>query len=88
MTLTVTDAEGRRASKTVSVYAADVIPYDSLFRNNDNYVGGTVLVEGEIIQVVEQLFGGFAWRVATGENEYFGSRWRCCLCELRWPKVP
>jgi len=33
---------------------------------------GAVQVEGEIIQVVEQLFGGFAWRVATGESQYFG----------------
>jgi len=70
--LTVTDDGGTNNYASQSVYVATEVSYDSLFRYNESYVGDVVYFRGKIIQVQEQLFGGYVWRVATERNEYIG----------------
>ena len=70
--LTVTDDGGASGHASQDIYVAAEVTYDNLFRNNESYVGDVVYFRGKIIQVQEQLFGGYVWRVATEHNEYFG----------------
>jgi len=70
--LTVTDDSGTSGYASQDVYVATEVTYDELFRNNESYVGDVVYFRGKIIQVQEQLFGGYVWRVATERNEYVG----------------
>lgn len=70
--LTVRDDSGSSGQVTEDIYVATEVAYDNLFRNNESYIGDIVYFRGKIIQVQEQLFGGYVWRVATERNEYFG----------------
>ena len=70
--LTVRDNNGTSKSATCNIFVGRVVPYDDLFRYNESYVGDVILIRGKIIQVAEKLFGGYVWRVATGESEWFG----------------
>ena len=70
--LTVTDDGGTSGYASQNIYVAAEVTYDNLFRNNESYVGDVVYFRGKIIQVQEQLFGGYVWRVATEHNEYVG----------------
>ncbi len=70
--LTVTDDSGASRNGSQDVYVASEVAYDDVFRNNESYVGDVVYFRGKIIQVQEQLFGGYVWRVATEQNTYFG----------------
>ena len=72
ITLTVTDDKGATSRANAEIFVAIEVPYDELFRHNESYVGDIIHVRGEIIQVVEKLFGGYTWRVATSESEFFG----------------
>lgn len=70
--LTVHDDAGASGHATQDIYIATEVAYDDLFRNNESYIGDIVYFRGKIIQVREQLFGGYAWRVATEQNTYIG----------------
>jgi len=70
--LTVHDDAGASGHATQDIYTATEVAYDDLFRNNESYVGDVVYFRGKIIQVQEQLFGGYVWRVATERNTYIG----------------
>lgn len=70
--LIVRDDKGATSRANAEIFVAIEVPYDELFRYNESYVGDLIHVRGEIIQVVEKLFGGYTWRVATSESEFFG----------------
>ena len=70
--LTVHDDAGASGHAAQHIYVATEVAYDDLFRNNESYVGDVVYFHGKVIQVYEQLFGGYMWLVATERNEYFG----------------
>lgn len=70
--LTVHDDAGRSGHAAQDIYVATEVTYDDLFRNNESYIGDVIYCRGKIIQVQEQLFSGYVWRVATERNEYFG----------------
>jgi len=70
--LTVHDDAGASGHAAQDIYVAMEVTYDDLFRNNESYIGNVIYFRGKIIQVQEQLFGGYVWRVATEQNEYFG----------------
>lgn len=70
--LTVTDDGGASGHASQDIYVAAEVTYDNLFRNNESYVGDVVYFHGKIIQVQEQLFGGYVWRVATKQSAYIG----------------
>ena len=70
--LTVYDDSGSSGQVTEDIYVAPEVAYDNLFRNNESYIGDIVYFRGKIIQVHEELFGGYIWRVATKESEFFG----------------
>ena len=70
--LIVRDDKGATSRANAEIFVAIEVPYDELFRHNESYVGDIIHVRGEIIQVVEKLFGGYTWRVATSESEFFG----------------
>jgi len=72
VTLTIRDNEGASTKVENKIFVAAAVPYDELFRHNESYIGDVVYFRGKIIQVVEKLFGGYTWRVATKQNEYFG----------------
>jgi len=69
--LTVRDDAGASGHATQDIYIATEVAYDDLFRNNESYTGDIIYFRGKIIQVQQQLFGGYIWRVATERNEYF-----------------
>ena len=50
------------------------IPYDDLFRYNEQYLGRTVRIQGKIDQAVEDTFskGSYVLRVATKKDQYLG----------------
>ena len=48
------------------------IPYDDLFRNNENYVGKTVYFRGKIIQMAPLFGDNYVFRVATKSSQYLG----------------
>lgn len=70
--LTVRDDAGWDNFSDSTVYVANSVPYDDLFRNNDAYKGDVIYLRGKIIQVHEPLLGGYDWRVATGQSQYLG----------------
>jgi hypothetical protein len=70
--LVVRDNDGATAEAENNVFVATTVSYDELFRHNESYIGAIVYFRGKIIQVVNKLFGGYVWRVATGANEFFG----------------
>jgi PKD repeat protein len=70
--LTVHDDTGASGHAIQDIYIATEVAYDDLFRNNESYIGDIVYFRGKIIQVQEQLFGGYVWRVATERNTYIG----------------
>lgn len=51
---------------------AQTIPYDDLFRNNENYVGKTVYYRGKIIQIMPVFGDNYIIRVATKKSQYLG----------------
>jgi len=70
--LTVRDNEGGTANAEATVTVAKVITYNDLFRHNESYIGDVIYFQGQIIQVRNELFGGYVWRVATERSEYLG----------------
>jgi len=70
--LTVRDNVGATAEAENDVFVAITISYDELFRHNETYIGDIIYFRGKIIQVVNKVFGGYTWRVATGASEFFG----------------
>jgi outer membrane protein assembly factor BamB len=52
--------------------SAQNIPYDTLFRNNENYIGKTVYFRGKIIQMSPVYGDTYVFRVATRSSQYIG----------------
>lgn len=48
------------------------IPYDDLFRYNENYIGKTVYFRGKIIQIIPVYSDSYEFRVATKQSQYLG----------------
>lgn len=48
------------------------LPYDDLFRYNENYIGVIVYYRGEVLQVSEVRGDHYKLRVATGESDWLG----------------
>jgi len=69
--LTVRDDGGYSDTASTEDAAAVLVPYDDLFRHNEDYIDYIIFFRGEIIQVAD-IWNQTVWRVATHESEYFG----------------
>lgn len=52
--------------------SAQNVPYDDLFRYNENYVGKIVKFRGEIIQIESGYGDNYIFRLATKNSQYVG----------------
>ena len=46
------------------------VQYDDLFRNNEDYIGSHVYLQGEVEQVIDENEGDWALRVNVTQGEY------------------